>query len=242
MECRHHLVQESPRSRPNIPGLTVDGWATWVAANILAYPDQEHHRLNKMVADLSPLTIPDGPDGEPLALPTMLPRHCLPATSDRKTRAELSKAIDYALGDGEEAYVTSRSPRESRYSHGPSSRPGPYTYQADSRVSRYSVPRSNTDIRTTSVSRSYPFDSRVRARSPIADNRNAASSPNIGRSLSGATATPRDSRRRGSRRSDNPTYEDCFQAACRHGRDFDSSPERPPRSRRHSDDRGERRR
>ncbi|KAH6688600.1 hypothetical protein F5X68DRAFT_80908 [Plectosphaerella plurivora] len=241
MECRHHLVQESPRSRPNVPGLTVDGWATWIAANILAYPDQEHHRLNKMVADLSPLTIPDGPDGELLTLPTTLPRHCFPATSDRKTRAELGKAIDYVLRDGEEAYVTSRPSRESRYNQGFSSRPGPYTYQADSRVSRYSVPRSNTDIRTTSMSRSYPFDSRIRTRTPVPDNRNAVSSPNIGRSMTSATTTPRDSRRR-SRRNDNPTYEDYFQAACRHSREIDSSPERPPRSRRHSDDRGERRR
>lgn len=195
-----------------------------------------------MVADLSPLTTPDGPDGEPLLLPMSLPRHCLPASSDRNTRADLSKAIEYILRDSEEAYVTTRPSRESRYTQPASSRPTPYTYLTDSRTSRYTVPRSNSDSRTSSICRSFPFDSRVRARSPAPDNRNASSTPNIGRSLSGAaTITHRDARRR-ARRSDNPTYEDYFQAVYRHSRDLDSSPERPPRSRRHSDDRGERRR
>lgn len=57
--CQHHLIQESPDKPPKIPGLTPIGFAHWMTIWILAYPDQEASRLNKVV-----LSMPINADGE----------------------------------------------------------------------------------------------------------------------------------------------------------------------------------
>ncbi|KAL2759406.1 hypothetical protein ACRALDRAFT_2050028 [Sodiomyces alcalophilus JCM 7366] len=106
LDCPYHLVQSTPKSRPSVPGLTPAGFAKWLTANILAYPDQEARRLNRLLADFGPLAIA-GSDGVQERLPKTLPRHAFPASHDKKTRRILVEALMDCLDD----HAASSQPR-----------------------------------------------------------------------------------------------------------------------------------
>jgi hypothetical protein len=73
LSCQHHLIQESSDKRPMIPGLTPAGFAHWMTTWILAYPDQEASRLEKVV-----VSMPIDADGETVdGKPERLPKVCL---------------------------------------------------------------------------------------------------------------------------------------------------------------------
>lgn len=57
MECQHHLVQPNEHSPPLTPALTVIGFAQYYMSCILAYPDAEFHRLQKIIADVPPIVV-----------------------------------------------------------------------------------------------------------------------------------------------------------------------------------------
>ena len=50
IKVQHHLVQESLDARPEIPGLTSHGFATWVTLMLKAHPDHEFERLTKTLS------------------------------------------------------------------------------------------------------------------------------------------------------------------------------------------------
>jgi hypothetical protein len=97
--CQHFLVSEDPRKEPIIPALTPLGFAHWMTINILAYPEEESRRLEKVVLAL-PIDA-DGQviDGKPERLPKQISRHLLPDRADRKSRRVLKDAIADFLED-----------------------------------------------------------------------------------------------------------------------------------------------
>ncbi|WYZ37312.1 hypothetical protein EsH8_II_000818 [Colletotrichum jinshuiense] len=115
LDCQYHLVQGSPRSHPNVPGLTPIGFAKWMVSNILAYPDSEARRLHAVVSGL-PINA-DGPlsGGKAERLPRQLSRHLFPESHDNKVRKILDEAIWDCLED-----ATPPLPAIPRARHGPS--------------------------------------------------------------------------------------------------------------------------
>jgi hypothetical protein len=69
LRCQHHLVQDEPNQPPTIPGLTPAGFAHWMTTWILAYPDQETVRLQKIVEALPINADGQTVDGKPERLP-----------------------------------------------------------------------------------------------------------------------------------------------------------------------------
>jgi hypothetical protein len=73
LSCQHHLVQEENHRSPVIPGLTAVGFAHWMTKWILAYPEEEAIRLEKVV-----LSLPIDADGPPVdGKAERLPKVCL---------------------------------------------------------------------------------------------------------------------------------------------------------------------
>jgi hypothetical protein len=95
--CEHHLIQENPSSAPAIPSLTPVGFAHWMTLHILAYPDEEWSRLEKVVLKLPIDADGDLVDGKPERLPKQISRHLLPEREDRKSRMLISEAIETFL-------------------------------------------------------------------------------------------------------------------------------------------------
>lgn len=110
--CEHHLIQEDSRSPPVIPALTPVGFAQWMTIQILAYPDQESKRLDKVVLAM-PIDA-DGEliDGKPERLPKQISRYLLPEKTDSKSRKLVEEAIfnfldDLGSGPRRKASITS---------------------------------------------------------------------------------------------------------------------------------------
>jgi hypothetical protein len=75
LECQHHLIQEEPFTKPMIPALTPEGFAHWMTTWILAYPDQEAKRLEKVVVSTPIDADGETVDGKPERLPKVCSRH-----------------------------------------------------------------------------------------------------------------------------------------------------------------------
>src|SRR4051794_21765336 len=58
VEAQHHLTQVKLDERPDTPGLTPLGFATWATLLIRAYPEQEFERLQKTALEM-PISNPD---------------------------------------------------------------------------------------------------------------------------------------------------------------------------------------
>lgn len=95
--CQHHLVQETPNSAPVIPALTPVGFAQWMTLHILAYPEEEWKRLEKVVLKLPIDADGELVDGKPERLPKQISRHLLPESEDRKSRKLINEAIESFL-------------------------------------------------------------------------------------------------------------------------------------------------
>jgi len=82
-----------------IPALTPFGFATWMTIFLLAYPDAEAKRLEKVVLAL-PIDA-DGQmvDGKPERLPKQISRHLLPEKEDRKSKKLVEDAISSFFSD-----------------------------------------------------------------------------------------------------------------------------------------------
>lgn len=119
MGCQHHLVQDDTRNEPTIPALTPLGFAHFMTVTILAYPDVEWKRLEKVVTDL-PIDA-DGlmVDGKPERLPKQISRHLLPEHEDPDSKQVLDNAVsDFyeSLGTSKKSKPTITSPPLSRHS------------------------------------------------------------------------------------------------------------------------------
>ncbi|KAI5799906.1 hypothetical protein EDC01DRAFT_524299 [Geopyxis carbonaria] len=78
----HHLVPPSPGATPAIPGLTPNGFETWMFTQLMTAPDREARRLQKVI-DRWPIF--DFQARE--FLPKILPRECFPPQKDPKIHA-----------------------------------------------------------------------------------------------------------------------------------------------------------
>ena len=97
--CQHHLIQEESSSAPFVPSLTPTGFAHWMTIHILAYPEEEAKRLEKVVLAMPIDADGDLVDGKPERLPKQISRYLLPEKEDRKTRKLVDKAILDFLDD-----------------------------------------------------------------------------------------------------------------------------------------------
>ncbi|KAK2625822.1 hypothetical protein QTJ16_005134 [Diplocarpon rosae] len=97
--CQHHLIQEDSHSAPIVPSLTPVGFAHWMTINILAYPEEEYKRLEKVVIAMPIDADGDLVDGKPERLPKQISRHLLPDREDRSSRKLLDSAIESFLED-----------------------------------------------------------------------------------------------------------------------------------------------
>ena len=91
--CEYHLVQKHSTTAPTVPALTPLGFAQWMTALILAYPDKESERLEKVVLALPIDADGEMVDGKPERLPKQISRHLLPSRGDRRLRHSLENAI-----------------------------------------------------------------------------------------------------------------------------------------------------
>jgi len=89
MGAQHHLVQEHLDDRPDIPGLTPQGYETWATVLLRAHPDQEFERLAKTALDM-PIS---NPDDKKERFPKELSRRLFPGEADNVVTAKLQKAL-----------------------------------------------------------------------------------------------------------------------------------------------------
>jgi hypothetical protein len=128
--CEHHLVQENSRSPPTIPSLTSVGFAHWMTIHILAYPEQEWARLEKVVIKMPIDADGDLVDGKPERLPKQISRHLLPDKVDPKSKKLVDDAVASFLDDlgsapRRKASITSSPPLSRRQSTASQSRSRP---------------------------------------------------------------------------------------------------------------------
>ena len=114
---------------PTIPALTPLGFAQWMTIHILAYPDEESKRLQKVVLAMPIDADGEMVDGKPERLPKQISRHLLPEREDRKSRKLVNNAIQDFLEDlgksSSRRKASIVSPSLSRYSFSSQSRPHP---------------------------------------------------------------------------------------------------------------------
>lgn len=89
IECQHHLVQDKLSERPDIPGLTPQGFQTWAMLLLKAHPDQEFERLAKTALDM-PIS---NPDEKKERFPKELSRRLFPKHPDTEIAYKLQKAM-----------------------------------------------------------------------------------------------------------------------------------------------------
>jgi hypothetical protein len=89
IEAQHHLTQVKLDERPDTPGLTPLGFATWATLLIRAYPEQEFERLQKTVLEM-PIS---NPDDRKERFPKEISRRLFPTHPDLKIRDKLEKAM-----------------------------------------------------------------------------------------------------------------------------------------------------
>ncbi|RMZ82494.1 hypothetical protein DV737_g2003, partial [Chaetothyriales sp. CBS 132003] len=91
VSAQHHLVQSRGKGneRPDVPGLTPQGFATWVTLLIKAHPSHEFERLAKTARDM-PISNPDDPKER---FPKELSRRLFPEHSDEAIAAKLQHAM-----------------------------------------------------------------------------------------------------------------------------------------------------
>ena len=119
IEARHHLVQEKFNERPDIPGLTPQGFETWATLLIRAHPNEEYDRLVKTVLDM-PIS---NPDDRKERFPKEVSRRLFPKESESAIAMKLQKAMSTHCN----VPVTARN----NSTAGPEMRPPPTRYRVD---------------------------------------------------------------------------------------------------------------
>ncbi|EXJ90854.1 hypothetical protein A1O1_03959 [Capronia coronata CBS 617.96] len=87
--AQHHLVQVKLTERPDIPGLTPQGFETWATLLLKAHPDQEFERLAKTALDM-PIS---NPENRRERFPKELSRRLFPVHADVEIAEKLQKAM-----------------------------------------------------------------------------------------------------------------------------------------------------
>ncbi|KAF4550133.1 Hypothetical protein D9617_18g033240 [Elsinoe fawcettii] len=89
LRCQHHLVQFGLQDSPSIPGLTPQGFETFMTILIQAHPDQEFQRLDKAARDM-PISNADSPSER---FPKQLTRRLFPISGDSSAQQRLTAAL-----------------------------------------------------------------------------------------------------------------------------------------------------
>ncbi|RMD41750.1 hypothetical protein DV735_g3367, partial [Chaetothyriales sp. CBS 134920] len=91
VSAQHHLVQPHGKEneRPDVPGLTPQGFATWATLLTRAHPGHEFERLAKIARDM-PISNPDDPKER---FPKEISRRLFPEHDDEAIAAKLQRAI-----------------------------------------------------------------------------------------------------------------------------------------------------
>ncbi|RMZ91614.1 hypothetical protein DV736_g1148, partial [Chaetothyriales sp. CBS 134916] len=91
VSAQHHLIQPHGKEneRPDVPGLTPPGFATWATLLIKAHPSHEFERLAKTARDM-PISNPDDPKER---FPKEISRRLFPERSDEAIAAKLQRAM-----------------------------------------------------------------------------------------------------------------------------------------------------
>lgn len=96
LDCQYHLIPLDAYSRPRIPALTPVGFAHYLTTCILAHPDEEFRRLDKIVADVQLFA---DTESQSQKLPRQLIRSQFPVKHDAKSRKILGAAFDDLIYD-----------------------------------------------------------------------------------------------------------------------------------------------
>ncbi|KAG9248160.1 hypothetical protein BJ878DRAFT_76181 [Calycina marina] len=118
--CEHHLVQETASSAPVVPALTPLGFSQWMSLHILAYPNEEAKRLEKVVLAMPINADGEMVDGRPERLPKQISRHLLPEKEDLTSKKLIESSIqiffeDLGTGSRRKAsYIDNSAPPLSR--------------------------------------------------------------------------------------------------------------------------------
>ncbi|KAK7948225.1 uncharacterized protein PG986_009111 [Apiospora aurea] len=121
MECQHHLIQQSGHERPLVPALTVVGFAQYYMSCILAHPDAEFQRLERIVADVPSIIVAVSlneakeSSSPPEILPKAIRRNQLPPKADAKSK----QLLDGAFGDLMYELGLQPSPSKNKYTPHP---------------------------------------------------------------------------------------------------------------------------
>lgn len=89
VRVQHHLVQPSPDARPDIPGLTPLGFATWLTLLMRAHPDHEYERLTKILRTVGV----NHPDERKQRFPAAVPRKLFPRCGDQAVVDRLAELM-----------------------------------------------------------------------------------------------------------------------------------------------------
>lgn len=89
IRVQHHLIQGAPDARPDIPGLTPHGFASWMIMLIKAHPDQEHERLAKLLKIMAV----NHPRERGQRFPAAISRRLFPATGDETISKRLTELL-----------------------------------------------------------------------------------------------------------------------------------------------------
>lgn len=119
--AQHHLVQENLNERPDIPGLTPQGFETWATLLLKAHPDQEFERLARTALDM-PIS---NPDEKKERFPKELSRRLFPTRPDFDIVDKLHKVmsahcnVNFASLQGSTAESTPRPAQSNKPSEDP---------------------------------------------------------------------------------------------------------------------------
>ncbi|KAI0181332.1 hypothetical protein GGR52DRAFT_583741 [Hypoxylon sp. FL1284] len=94
LDCQYHLVQPGPYTRPRVPALTPAGFAQFFTTCILAHPDEEFRRLDKIVSDVQIFVADPSSRDSPERFPRQLVRSQFPVRHDPRSRKVLAAALD----------------------------------------------------------------------------------------------------------------------------------------------------
>lgn len=90
LEAQHHLVQDHRlHERPDIPGLTPQGFERWMTLVLKAHPDQEFERLAKTALNM-PVS---NPDDRSERFPKQIARKMFPKEVDIGSETKIQKAM-----------------------------------------------------------------------------------------------------------------------------------------------------
>ncbi|KAK5944608.1 hypothetical protein PMZ80_003891 [Knufia obscura] len=89
IQVQHHLIQPALDARPDIPGLTPFGFASWMTMLIKAHPDHEHERLAKALKVMAV----SHPQERGQRFPAAISRRLFPARGDETISARLTELM-----------------------------------------------------------------------------------------------------------------------------------------------------